>query len=206
MKVIKVVAVVLLLLVSSLISYFLYNRIIKTAKDSEVKQADESYGLEEEQMKATLSLVTEQSRVTVGEEISVNIVLDAKIYDIPAADVMISFDPDFIEVTEVVDGEIFSAYPYKKIKQTDGRVIISAAADPDSLFSGQGVVATLKVRTKVAGITDLNFIFEDEDSTLNTYVATIGGESVSTDFSGLELTVVSEASMEQPVDSDVVRH
>lgn len=107
---------------------------------------------------AILSLDPSQKVVTVGEEFEVSLNLNTGGVETSGADVIISYDPDILEVVQIRPGILFQKYPVSEAK--DGKIGFSAAAVPPQAFSGKGTLAYLKFKALSPGTDFLQFAFE----------------------------------------------
>jgi hypothetical protein len=98
---------------------------------------------------ASISLLSDKSKVMVGEDIKVDIVANSPDQGIEAAGITINFDPDFLVVKEIINAGFFK----KLIKQDvfDQKLSISAIADISDrgilIPKGQGNIAHITFNT-----------------------------------------------------------
>lgn len=129
-----------------------------------------------------------------NSEFEASIILDSKESLITGADVVLRFDPNFLEVvdadpkiegTQVSSGKIFSEYLGNKADLSKGRITISGLAEINQPFSGRGVLAKVKFLTKKVGTTKVFFEFQpaatNDSNVAGTFAKdildkTIGGE------------------------------
>ena len=107
---------------------------------------------------AVLSLDPSQKVVSAGEEFEVSLSLDTNGVKTSGVDVIISYNPDVLEVVEVRPGILFQKYPVNEA--AEGKIGFSAAAVPPRAFSGQGTLAYLKFKALRPGTAFLQFAFE----------------------------------------------
>jgi hypothetical protein len=107
---------------------------------------------------AVLSLDPSQKVVSVGDEFEVSLNLNIGGIETSGADVIISYDPNVLEVTQIRPGILFQKYPVSEAK--DGKLGFSAAAVPPQTFSGKGTLAYLKFKALNPGTAFLQFAFE----------------------------------------------
>lgn len=113
---------------------------------------------------ASLSFSPETVNVSLGEEFTLDIVVNTADEESGGSDVVINFQPEKIEALEIVPGKIYPLYLRKKIDNIKGKIIISAGAidDKQPTFKGKGKLATLKLKAKNSGKTNLLFEFMEK--------------------------------------------
>lgn len=129
-----------------------------------------------------------------GAEIEVGIILDSKENLVTGADVVLRFDPNFLEVVDsdpklagiqIDQGAIFSQYLGNRVDTSRGRITVSGLAEINQPFSGRGVLVKVKFLTKKTGTTKVFFEFQPaatNDSNVASLVAkdildrVVGGE------------------------------
>lgn len=132
---------------------------------------------------ASLSLSPRTSSFKAGEETTVSLDLDSGGQPIDAFDVEISYDQQLVEVVSLEpQPNAFGQYP---INETDGgkiRLVGLAAAGPSgpSAFTGQGPVATIRLRFLQAG-EHVTLIFA-EKSIVASKGKNVLGESLNGDY------------------------
>lgn len=95
---------------------------------------------------ARLTLSTDKQNVAVGDEFTVTMTLDSKETEVAAADIVVDYDTNSLEVVSVTTGNFFSNYP---INQTSGELVkISGVASFDGtnliLPKGKDTVGQIK--------------------------------------------------------------
>lgn len=95
---------------------------------------------------AQLSLSTDKQNVAVGDEFTVTMTLDSKNTEVAAADIVVDYDTNSLEVVSVTTGNFFSNYP---INQTSRELVkISGVASFDGknliLPKGKDTVGQIK--------------------------------------------------------------
>lgn len=106
--------------------------------------------------KATLALGSSLTP-KVGDTFQVPVLLDSAA-TIDSVDLVLHFDPKFLSLVEIENGEIFETYPVSEGNK-NGEIRISAASTKD-FFSGQGAIATLNFKATAAGTSSVTFDFE----------------------------------------------
>ena len=150
-------------------------------------------------MKAELSFSSEYLSISTenNEGKTVDIILDAKLYEVPAADVKIKFDPEYVEISSVEDGD-FAGFTREEIDNENGYVSLSVTSNLEDMFTGEGTFAKLNVKVKQVGETKLGFT--EGDSGIDTYLAAVGGDKIPVGYSELSVSINSEAPPEESTD------
>lgn len=105
----------------------------------------------------SLSLSPAEGEFAAGQEFGAAILLSTNQKKIIGADAILKFDPGKLEVLEILPGDIFNLYPQEKIEE--GKILISAVLENKKDFSGQGILAKLRIKGKTVGKANLNFEF-----------------------------------------------
>lgn len=106
---------------------------------------------------AKISLSAAKENFTVGEAVPVLVMIDTGGSEVSGADLIVSFDPKVLEATSggLVAGTIFDEYPLKSVDGAKGIIAISGISSLGNSFTGQGLLATLNLRAKEAGVASL---------------------------------------------------
>jgi hypothetical protein len=121
--------------------------------------------------KAILELRPKEGRFKVGEEFSIEVVLDTGNYETDATDFRLSFDPKILSVVRIAEGKIYDSYLAKRIDQVNGEVVINAIAPEAKTFQGRGIFATLFLKGLKPGGSNLNISFLPGSTTDSNVVA-----------------------------------
>ena len=185
MKLFKYLGLALLVIASALISYYLYNQMYTTVTDDDAPDV-------EEVLKAELSFSQELMQISTKDEDgeAVEVVLDAKLYEVPAADVKIKFDPEYVEVLSVEKGD-FESFAREEIDNENGYISLSVTSNLDDMFTGEGTLAKLNVKVKQVGETKLELT--EGESGIDTYVSAVGGDKIPLQCTDLSVTATSES-------------
>ena len=94
---------------------------------------------------ATLTLASEAKTVTPGESFTVNLIMDSGNQGVEAADFTLTFDPKYLQVTNVSAGGYFKSYPVNKIEENSVKISGVAYFDGSSVIipKGRGEVAAV---------------------------------------------------------------
>jgi len=102
---------------------------------------------------SSIFLSPEFQELKVNEEFTVEVLISSN-QKLIGADVLLSFNPDVLEVVSIDDGNTFSKIPLKAV--SEGKIKITAVEeDRGKTFSGEGSLAKIKFKTKDAGETNL---------------------------------------------------
>jgi len=116
----------------------------------------------------TLSLTPNKGTFKSGKNFTVEIIVDSKSYQSSAVGARLNFPPEFLEVLEIVPGNIFGLYPAKKFDNKIGKINISGLSwnvslgKPGIPFSGKATFAKIKFLVKPVvkkTIASVNFYF-----------------------------------------------
>lgn len=132
------------------------------------------YSNKEETMGASLTLAAEKSQYTVGEQVTIDIFLDAKEL-VDGVDLVINYEPQYLKVeneTTFFDARdsIFAGFPRPEIDTAAGLIRLSAITRPGKNFKGTGKIASLFFEAQEKGETQVNFLFE-QGSTVDSNVS-----------------------------------
>lgn len=114
---------------------------------------------------AQLSLVSDKLAYQVGEEGLIDVYLDTTGFEVIAVDVQITYDPDLIEVEEIIKGDVFDSYPTNANKIMGGKIYMSALADIGEVKTGIIKIGSIKVRALSKGQTSLDFVYTPQGTT-----------------------------------------
>lgn len=110
-----------------------------------------------------------------GKTMNVDLILvSKKEVKLDAADIILTFDPKILEVTQVVPGNVFSSVSQKREKEREGRVSITFLDEKTNgvLIKDEVKLATLVVKGRDFGNGDLSVLSSDEG--LTTVIAESG--------------------------------
>lgn len=105
-------------------------------------------------------LIPENNRVTVGQifQLTAKFWAPGKILD--GSDVILHFDPGFLEARQIVEGDYFSTYPRKTVDNKTGIVKITGIGTKvDTPLSETASFAKISYRVKKTGTTQVTFDF-----------------------------------------------
>lgn len=111
---------------------------------------------------ATLSLNPQTSAVSLNVPFDVTIDIDTKGENTTATDVVLTFDPSFLEISNLTFSDP-SLYPTntKILDNTNGKIrMTSTQEDPVNSYKGAGTLATLNIKPKALGNATLTFSCE----------------------------------------------
>ena len=112
-----------------------------------------------------------KKEVSQGKEFEMVIYLRADKKTLFGADAVITYDPEYLDVVEIKEADIFKSYPKKKADAEKKLIKISGYTPAnDRPLSGEQLFATLKLKAKKAGKTKLTFDFQKGRTNRSTLV------------------------------------
>ncbi|OGY22170.1 MAG: hypothetical protein A2126_00580 [Candidatus Woykebacteria bacterium GWB1_45_5] len=110
---------------------------------------------------ASILLEPASQQLKMKEEFQVAVVINSTL-PLAGADVKISYDQRVIDVVSIDEGEAFKNVPLKSINK--GTIYITALAERKEEFTGTAILATLNLKAKDAGDTNLIIAFSPGDT------------------------------------------
>lgn len=113
----------------------------------------------------TLTLSPAETTLRVGQ--STTMTIDLASVPVAATDIVLSFDPEILSVSDVKNGDVFARVIRNKVE--DGKLVFSASVDPNNAENLKaGKVLTFKVTAKKASDSALlQFVQGDTITALN---------------------------------------
>lgn len=150
-----------------------------------------------------ISLVADKTIVSVKNTVSVSVVVDTGGHNINGADLIVHYDPKVLEATAggVIKGTIFDEYPSVTINPAQGLIAISGIDSSSNSYNSNDAIfkgpitpvvpfATLNLRAKASGKTQLTVDFKGKGSTTDSNLVEIGtARDILENVDNLELTV-----------------
>lgn len=126
-----------------------------------------------------LLLSTPKDRVELNSQLVVDIHLQTSLLTL-GTDVVLTYDPQVLELTAVVPGDIYQDFSdpvevLEKAKQT-GQVRLSGVADFNQGIVANGVMGTLKFKPIQVGSTQIEVLYDQTSSTLTGVIPFEGEE------------------------------
>ncbi|OGK50263.1 hypothetical protein A3A55_01685 [Candidatus Roizmanbacteria bacterium RIFCSPLOWO2_01_FULL_40_14] len=161
----------------------LQNEITVQRRHIEVNQLIKNRG-------AKLSFGDSQT-VSIDEEFTIPVVLTSEEFHVNGADIEISYDPQFLKIVLIENGEIFDHFVADEINEKEQKLLFSVAMDPDKMgFTGSATIATIMARALRPGTTALEYIYHKNDrNDSNVSVSDLPGEDVLEMAESLQITV-----------------
>ena len=118
----------------------------------------------------SFTLSPSQGQFKTGQEFEVTIILKTD-QEINGADALLTFDSQALEIIEIRPGSVFPLYPRKDINLEKGQVVITGVktSKDSQVFTQPMTFATMILKGKIAGRTNLDFVFTSggtSDSTI----------------------------------------
>lgn len=112
-----------------------------------------------------------EKSISLGTEFEMAVYFRTDVKNLFGADAVITYDPEYLDVVEIKEADIFKSYPKKKA-DTGKKVIKITGYTPasDKPLSGEQLFATLKLKAKKAGNTKLTFDFQKGGTNRSTLV------------------------------------
>ncbi|MDD4351749.1 MAG: cohesin domain-containing protein [Candidatus Gracilibacteria bacterium] len=107
---------------------------------------------------ASFGFSQEEVSLNVGEEVTVDMVLNSEVA-IDAVDALLIYDEEMLSLERASKGEIFEIYPFKVVDNKEGEAKISAASR-DNFFTGTGTYATLTFKALQAGESTVSYVYD----------------------------------------------
>ncbi len=150
-----------------------------------------------EKSDVTLSLITNSSKIKLGQIFDVEVRLDTNNVKIDGVDLYaLRYDPGVLAVVDADQSQsgvqispagLLPIVAYNKVDEKSGSIRFAQVTGGGSTFSGRGRLATIKFQTLKKGNTSLSFDFEPGDTT-DTNVAAYGKDKL-TSVETLKLTI-----------------
>jgi hypothetical protein len=140
---------------------------------------------------SSLSLQTDEAKVTIGNEQSIAIILDTDEKEIVGADVVVTYDVKKLKLIEIMEGLMFSQY-VKENNDKEGKVMISGVIDPaKKSYKGKDTFVTLKFETLKEGKADVRIEYS-EGSRNDSNIADRNGNDILTSVENQEIQIVGK--------------
>jgi len=109
--------------------------------------------------KASLSISPNSGSFSKDQTFSVDILMDTDNLITAGADIILKYDPSFLEVIAIDTQEsVFKNFVQKKITE-DGKIVISALAPPKEGIKGKGKIASITFKGIKRGKTKVYFVY-----------------------------------------------
>ena len=163
------------------------NEVVK--RDESTKKLNENFGLkfESESLSTTPDSLTEDIEVDesieaeLSESLSADILLDGNTENVKEVLLVVSYDPNLIEVKDIVEGDLFDSYDSKEIDEALGLVKIKGTMS-EAKDLAEGTFATVEFKRIKDG--DTNLIVMEDDLVSDAFTTVM-------DFDGNKTTVKS---------------
>lgn len=145
---------------------------------------------------ATFSLTADKTQLAVGEILTATIQLQSEYAPI-AADAILNFDSTKLGVIEIKAGKIFSLYPRISKDNVKGRIIVTGMnivlnTPPPTLSQDDGSFATITLRAKNPGSTEISFAFEYGSTNQSTIVRAGDAQNILSHVENTRILIQSE--------------
>lgn len=142
---------------------------------------------------ANIKLASSSYEYSVGETVSVLVLIDTGGRETVGVDAILHFDPKVLEATNssLEKGTIFQDYPALNVDDKSGKISISGIVLPGSQasFKGSGTLAIVKFKAKAAGKTEVKIDFLKGSTTDSNIVELASSQDILEKIEGLDLTI-----------------
>lgn len=153
----------------------------------------------------SLTFSPERQNVALGDQFTVNILVNTVGFDSGGVGAKINFNPEFLSATGIEPGNIFADYPTTIIDNQTGKIIISAiAGSPTELFNGNGQLATINLKAIKAGTSQITFHFEPGQTTDSNIAVMFGNGDILGTVNKFEAIINEEGQLNNEADDTVV--
>lgn len=137
----------------------------------------------------SLRLFPSSLKLFRGAEFRTTVVLDTGNIPSVGTDVFVNFDPDKLELMDIIPASAYSLYVGKTVDNVRGRGAISGIVNPGESVSGSHIFGYLHFRAKKEGQTDISFDFTP-DARNDSNIASIAGVELLGSVSGAQCQIV----------------
>ncbi len=141
------------------------------------------------------TLFFDKTKVQIGEDdqLTVSVELNPQGASVIGVDLIITYDPNSIEVVDVRNGDLFPNQIAETINNSSGRVMYATANPFDTYTTSSGTVAEVVLKGKSISNSVVAFDYSAGDST-DSNVAVSGGTDVLSGITQLNVKVVKMGS------------
>lgn len=140
-----------------------------------------------------VALTTDQPSYLVGDQIPVTIKLSTGGYNSVGADLVLKYDPNFLEAKETdffEQGETYQDYPGTSLDKKNGMIFISGIVLSDrGGFNGTGIFGRLKFVAKKQGLTLVKVEFQADSTTDSNIIDTVSAKDVLAQAIDVEINI-----------------
>jgi hypothetical protein len=136
-----------------------------------------------------LSLSPEQGKFKIGENFTVEIILEAKNSPVNGSDIVLNFDPNFLTVEEskAQTTSLFPIYPRNWVNNENGEAILTGLATSPAKepFVGPQLVGSLTFKGLKEGVTQVSIVrSQKEGSPSSTIIKAQGSQNILSEVKG----------------------
>lgn len=140
---------------------------------------------------ADIKLVSEKTKVLVGDKLSIKIVLSGS-EETLGSDVILLYDPKMLSVESVTPSKLYPTYNpagKSRIDATKGKILLSGSAGIGKPVSALGEFATISFVTQKTGTTEVKFDYQAGSTTKTGVVSPAGKELLMSEPSTLDINI-----------------
>ena len=134
---------------------------------------------------SSIYLQSDNSSYSRGETFNINVIVSSSKRDIAdGVEFVLTYDPEIIQIQEIIQGPFFSIYPLKQIDNEKGEVKVMALQGAnENKPLNEEIIVTLSIAPLQSGQTDFDFIKD------KTHIAGYGGQDLLENIVGLSLEI-----------------
>lgn len=137
----------------------------------------------------SLSVFPRDLKIVNGAEFRVTVVMDTGGEKSAGTDVIMRFDPNKLELLDIVPAQAYSTYIGKTINNADGQAAISGIIQPGESVSGSHIFAALIFKAEKEGKADISFDVTPGGRN-DSNIASLGGIELLEHAEGAEAQIV----------------
>lgn len=140
---------------------------------------------------ANPALYFSNSYLTVPNNSSrvLNIMINTDDAEVDGVDLVLKYDPEFLNIVEINNGDFFPSYPLKDYNFADNRIMVTGLSDFGSPESGYGTFCSIVISTKQVGSTILEILAEPNTAIDSNIVDSRTSEDILTIGDQITLTI-----------------
>lgn len=144
---------------------------------------------------ASFSFFPDTASAQVGKEFAISVVLDSGRSQTVGADLLLRYDPERLELKEIIPGKLYDTY-LPAIINKDGTAEISGVVKPEQTYQGKGVFALFTFHAKKKGDTAVSIEYKPDERN-DSNIASVEGKDVLSTVNAADITVSSASFFEK---------
>lgn len=175
MKILETSLPVLLLVSSMVLASSAWIAINTEEKDSDLSSLPITGG---ETELASMYFSNTTLDITNESTTMIDIMIDTGSVQVDGADLVLKYDPNFIEISNINDGTFFPSYPLKDEDFSNNTILVTGLSDFDTPESGYGTFVSVMIKAKKTGTTQLEIVAANGIATDSNVVSTETSEDI----------------------------